>query len=402
MDKIYDVAIAGSGQAGMFCALKIAQKYKNIQGVLIDFGRPPQKRRRFLEGAMGALPSSDMKFYQSDLDKVSDIIGKRSCLSANKQVSSALKKVTNIKVVEDKLPKSSLVKLFNSNGFEVLKNDYMQLYPKDIHALSRSVFPEIEEAGNIDFSFDNDIYNIYKKDGLFILECEQGIIKSKKLLLATGRAGWMWYTKLYKQCGIVDSNNVARFGMRIETPASNMKDFNKSNCSIVREDLELGPINWFGTVIPEDHYYFASSEFRSNERRWATKNASFSLIGNVPYSDGAEQADRIAKLTFILTNDRVSKEKISAFLKDKSKVSIIPEYTWFKDKIEELQGIIPNIISNGYMHVPTIKTLPPKINIGKNLETEVDGLFVAGESAGVIGLLAASVMGFHAAVGLCK
>jgi uncharacterized FAD-dependent dehydrogenase len=44
----------------------------------------------------------------------------------------------------------------------------------------------------------------------------------------------------------------------------------------------------------------------------------------------------------------------------------------------------------------------PKINIGNDLSTEIDGMFVVGESAGIQGLLAAGVMGLIAADSVSK
>jgi uncharacterized FAD-dependent dehydrogenase len=37
--------------------------------------------------------------------------------------------------------------------------------------------------------------------------------------------------------------------------------------------------------------------------------------------------------------------------------------------------------------------MAPSVTLGDNLETEVSGMYVAGESAGVSGLLAAAMMG---------
>lgn len=404
MKKTYDVVIIGAGPSGMFCALKLAQKHKNIKCALIDFGRPPQKRRRQLEGAMGCLPSSNMRLYLNDLDLVSDIVGKRSTTFGNKYIMKQFSNVAKCTVIKDKLPKISVVKKFKSNNFSLIKNDYIQLYPKDVHTLSRQIFPEMEDAGNIDFHFDTSVFNMSKKGSTFILETESGQIHSKKVVLATGRSGWMWTNNIFKQFGLIKDNNIIKIGLRVEAPATNMKDFNKSNCSIIRDDIELQKISWNGTIIPEDHYDFAASEFRSNERRWASKNVSFKLVGNMPTenNDGIEQTDRLSKLTFVLTNDRISKEKISLFLADKSKVSIINEYHWFKDKLIELQDIIPAVINKGFFHVPTFTSMPAKININKTLETDVKGLYVSGESAGVEGILAASVMGSVVANSISK
>jgi uncharacterized FAD-dependent dehydrogenase len=60
------------------------------------------------------------------------------------------------------------------------------------------------------------------------------------------------------------------------------------------------------------------------------------------------------------------------------------------------------LITRGYFHVPDIDTSSCKINIANNLETEIDGLFVAGESAGITGIAAAGIMGAVAAEGVVK
>ena len=209
---------------------------------------------------------------------------------------------------------------------------------------------------------------------------------------------------MYASLGIIDNNDTARFGIRIETNSSVMKDFNKSNCTLLKgNDLEIGPLSWYGTVIPEDHLDLAISAFRSNENRWKSDKVSFNLIGNRPFPEaGFEQTDRIGKLTFVLANDRIVKERVSAILTGKSRISIIPEYEWLKSVITELSAIIPEISTKAYFHVPTIVPSAPKINIGDNLETEVGGMFVVGESAGIHGILAAGTMGIIAADAVCK
>src|SRR5574339_575618 len=112
--------------------------------------------------------------------------------------------------------------------------------------------------------------------------------------------------------------------------STHLKDFNKSNCTLTKgSDLEIGPFSWYGTVIPEDHLDLAISAFRSNENRWKTDKVSFSLIGNRPFPNtGFEETDRMGKLAFVLANDRVIKERVSAILTKKSRISIIDEYNW--------------------------------------------------------------------------
>lgn len=400
----YDVGIIGAGVAGAFATLKLAKDHKNAKVILFDLGRPPMKRRRQLEGWLGCLPNSDGKLYLNDLDKIVDITGLRKAKAAHHWFHKTISNIDTFKVIKDKPLSISLDKRFKKAGYEVSLNDYMQMYPKDIHALSKYMAEIIEHNKNVAFKFDAEVLRVQKQKNMFLVQTEDGEYRCKKLIIAVGRSGWRWAKELFANFGIIDNNDIARFGIRIETSSTNMKEFNRSNCTITKGDgLELGPFSWYGTVIPEDHLDVAISAFRSNENRWKSDKVSFSLIGNRPFpGTGFEQTDRIGKLTFVLANDRIIKERVSTIIAGKSKISIIPEYEWLKETLTDLGNVIPEIMAKAYFHVPTINPLAPKINIGSNLETEVDGMFVVGESAGIHGILSAGITGVLAADAVCK
>lgn len=404
MSNIYDIGIIGAGVAGSFAAYKIAKDHKNTKAILFDLGRGPAKRRRQIEGWLGCLPNSDGKFYLTDQSKVASLVGTRKAKSSLTWVSKLISNISDFKTIKDKSPSVSLEKKIKKAGYDVALNDHIQLYPKEIHALSKFMANYIESAGNVTFSFDNEVFSITKQKNMFTVTTETQEFKCKKILMAVGRSGWRWVNDVYSKFGIIENNDTARYGIRIEMPSSCLKDFNKSNCTLMKsKDLEIGPFSWFGTVIPEDHVDLAISAFRSNENRWKTDKVSFSFIGNRHMAGiGMEQTDRIGKLTFVLSNDRIVKEKVSTILSKKSKISIIPEYDWLVEDLKQLSLVIPDLLTKAYFHVPTIMPLAASINIGDNLESEVDGLFVAGESAGVTGLLSAACMGCLAVDGMCK
>ena len=400
----FDVGIIGAGVAGAFATMKMAKDHKTVKTILFDLGRPPMKRRRQLEGWLGCLPNSDGKLYLSDLNKVTDLVGLRKSKASYNWLYKTISNVEDFKVVKDRAPSAAAERRLKKIGYEVSLNDHIQMYPKDIHALSKFMSESIEKYKNITFSFDNEVKKIRKEKNLFVVSTETQEYRCKKLIIAVGRSGWRWARDLYNDFGIVDNNDIAKFGIRIELSAQVMKEFNKSNCSLIKgSDIEIGPMSWYGTVIPEDHLDLAISAFRSNENRWKSDKVSFSLIGNRPFSNtGFEQTDRIGKLMFVLCNDRIIRERVAHILTGKAKVSMIKEYDWLKETIDELSTAIPELTTKAYYHVPTIMPLAPKINIGSNLETEVEGMFVVGESAGVHGILAAGVMGAIAADNVCK
>lgn len=400
--KVYDVAIIGGGVAGVFAAKKISQS-SDVKCILFDVGRPQGKRRMQTLGWFGCFPSSDGKLYQHDVTSIASISGNRKAKSSQTWVLNYLKKHIELSLSKDKKILKTTEKKLKTAGFDYHYNDYVQLYPKDIHAVSKALADEIEESGNIDLSFDNEVYSIHKKKGHFSIITHEGEFLSKKVLVAAGRSGWRWVSGLFEQFGIVDSNDVASFGIHGEISSSYMKDFNKSNCTFFNDEISVGPLSWNGTVIPEDHFDLAISAFRSNENRWKSDKVSFKIIGFRQFEkSGIEQTNRLGTLAFVLSNDRISKERISSIVHKKSKISIIPEYDWLIESVEKIATVIPEFITKGYFHIPTILPMPPKINVGNNFSTEIDNFYVAGESAGIPGLMGAATSGVLAAEGILK
>lgn len=402
-DRHFDVGIIGGGIAGAFAALKLAETHKNIKTILFEYGRAPQKRRRFLEGWFGCFPTGDGKIYENDLNKILNVADGRRTKTAHKWFFNHLNHVDKVKLTKNKQPSTQTQKRIKEAGFSLLIDDYYQWKPDSIHQLSKHVADKIEDGGNITFSFDNEVYTILKQKKNFLISSAEGDYYCKKVILCVGRSGWRWVNKLYKDLGILCSDNHALYGVRVELPAQYMKEFNKSHCSFYNDNLTVGPLSWAGSVIQEDHADLTISAFRSNEERWKTDKVFFSLTGKQYFENaGTKQTDRLAKLAFLLSGDRVGREKIKDLIKGSTQLNLIPEFSWIPEKLESLITIVPQIINRGYFHYPDIVTMTSKININSNLETEIEGLFVAGESAGVSGIAAAGIMGALAAESVCK
>jgi uncharacterized FAD-dependent dehydrogenase len=401
--SFFDIGIIGSGVAGTFATYKIVHNYKGLKTLVIETGRTARKRRTQMQAFLGLLPSSNGQLFLNDLQKVAEITSKKKTQAAFQWHKLHTQKILNFDLIKDRPLSNSLDRKIKKAGFQVKLNNHIQLVPQEIHNLSKFISDQINDNDKITSIFDTEVVKIIKEKDHFTIITENSEYKCKRILLSVGRSGWRWATALYQELGIVENNDYADFGVRVEMAAAALKDFNHSNCSLLREDLEIGPLSWHGTIIPEDHFDMAISSFRSNESRWETDKVSFNLFGHRYFpNNAAEQINRIGQLTFILTNDRISREKISTLLTKRSKISIMPEYDWLKEVILELNQFMPEIINKGYFHIPTIFPMVPKINIGTNLATEIDGMFVAGESAGIHGILAAITSGIIAGDSLCK
>jgi len=392
-----DCGIIGGGVAGVFAALRISENYPNLKTIIFDISAPAAKRRRFLEGWLGCLPNSNGRFYVSDFEKLSSMIDGRKSHHISKWVLDQLKNISNIKETKNQSPTASLQKKIKQDGFEISHSNYYQWYPEQIHLLSKNIVDRMQDNKNLIFSFENEVYKILKKKNYFLVSTSQGDFACKKILLCAGRSGWRWVNNLYKEFGLVTEDQ-GSFGIRAEIGSQYMKEFNQSHCTISNEEIEIGPLNWFGTVIPEDHADLVLSGFRSNEVRWKSDKVSFSILNkNLFKNDGVNQIDRIAKLSFIIANDRVAKDKIKNILNKNSQLNLLPEFSWLTDTLNKVNNFIPELISKGSFFIPEVNPLCSKINIKNNLETDIEDFFVAGESAGYKGLLFAAASGAAAA-----
>lgn len=399
----YDVAIIGAGVAGAFAALRFAEQHKNVKVILFDLGRPPGKRRRQLEGWFGCFPTGDGKIYMNDINRVAEITDGRRAKAINRWFMSHMNEINPAKIIKNKKPDQKILKKFETSGFAYESHDYIQWRPDAIHQLSRQIAERIKAAGNITFSFDNEVFNLLKQQGLFSINTNEGEFHCKKVILCTGRSGWRWINKLYRDFGILSEDDKAMFGIRAELSAQYMKEFNRSHCSFRRNDLIIGPLSWNGSIIQEDHADLTIAAFRSNEDRWKSDRVFFSIIGLRDFKNsGCKQTDRLSKLGFLLAGDRVGREKIRPFIRNLSQLNLVPEYAWLPTAIKELSEMVPAILNRGFFHYPDIIPLMSKIHLGNNLESEVDGLYIAGENAGVSGIAAAAIMGGIAAESIIK
>src|SRR5574343_567065 len=249
MNINFDVAIIGSGVAGSFAAARLAQKHSKNKTLLLEFGASPAKRRRFLEGYLGSLPNGDGKLYTQDFDQVINIADGRSAKSANQWIMDILKEVNPMKLIKDKGPNPNIIKKIKQENYELKLNDYYQRKPDSIHQLSRILAEEIDNK--IEAKFDTEVTKISKKRGVFTITSTSGEFQCKKIILCAGRSGWRWVNSLFKDLGLLINDDYAKFGIRLEMIAKHLKEFNGSHCVLSNEEIEVGPLSWAGTVIPE-------------------------------------------------------------------------------------------------------------------------------------------------------
>lgn len=397
--QVYDIGIIGAGVSGCLASLRLLEK-SDASIIVFDIGRPFAKRRRQLEGALGCFPNSDGKLYLDNFDQFQhrNLNNVRKYLYKLLETSGPTTESKNNNIL------AGVKKKITDSNYKIHYHNYIQWKPENIHKLSKYLVERYESYNDkITFSFDNEVFSIHKKNNYFLISSEKGDFFCKKILLNPGRSGWRWATKFYQDFGILEENNHSWLGVKFEIPGYCMKDFNKSHVSLLKEDTIIGPISWGGTVVPEDHADLVVSSFRSNEDRWKTEKVSFSVYKKqISLNYGIQHSERLAKLTYLLFNDRVSKEKNKIFIKKKSQLNLLSEFNWLIHQMDELNNIINDFNNKASYYIPDILCKPGKIKLSKDFETNVDGLFVTGEAAGINGIIGAMTSGVIAADKMIK
>lgn len=403
MSHIFDIAILGSGPAGLSALNQLQTLAPQKSIVLFELGRPPGKRRRQIEGWMGAVPFGDGKIWKNDSQKVFQRILNKKALDLGEIIWSKIQEEFKLKSGKENLPSNNLQNKIFELGFQIENNSYLQCKPDQFHFLSRLLTQQFENYDNLLSKYDTEVKSIQYINKLFQIKTENEEFAAQKLLIATGRSGWRWSSNLLQELNITNENKIAKLGVFLEFPASQLKEFNFTNCKLIKDNFEVGNFLWQGTIIPEDHADLILSSFRSNEDRWKSEKVAFPISYSFSVEDhGIEETARIGQLALLLFNDRVSREKIKIFMKKKSQLNLLPEFSPLHQILLDLEKLISDFGSRGYLHAPYFQTHTPSFFLDQHCQSEIPGLYFAGESAGVSGILSAVLMGHLAGESLAE
>jgi hypothetical protein len=394
MSQFFDIAILGSGPAGLATLNQLQTLAPQKSVLLLELGRPPGKRRRQIEGWMGAVPFSDGKIWKNDAQKVFQRLNNKKAIDLGNIIWTKSQEELKLKVGKENLPTTNMQKKILDLGFQIENNSYLQCKPEQFHYLSKILSQQFENYENLTSKYDTEVKRIEYVNNLFKIFTEKEEFQAEKVLIATGRSGWRWSTELLETLNISHENKIAKLGVFLEFPLSQMRDFNFTSCKLLKNNFEIGPFFWQGTIIPEDHADLILSSFRSNEERWKTEKVAFPVSYSFSVSEkGVQETTRLGQLALLLFNDRVSREKIKIFMKRKSQLNLLPEFNSLHEIFNDLEKLISDFGLRGYLHAPYFPTHAPLFDLDQNCQSEIPGLYFVGESAGVSGILSAVLMG---------
>ena len=452
----YDIIIVGAGPAGIFTALEIIQK-ANLKVLLIEKGNDIEKRNcpmeltgkcvhcsicNILSGWGGAGAYSDGKLNLSPyiggfLDKYID---RQKLVELIEYVDKIyLRFGAPEKVYEPEIHTAEQIKAKASkNGLLFIPSKIRHIGTEKCVEVLRAIREELSKK--VDIIFNSHVSKIVVNKGKAIgVELnDKRKIYSNYIVVAPGRAGSSWLSSEAKRLRLSTELNPVDIGVRVEVPASVCEELTKVcyepkfiyYSKTFDDTVRTFCVNPYGEVVREN----INGIWTVNGHSYAhkkTDNTNFAILSSTyftePFREPILYGQSIAKLANYLgqgvliqrlgdlkkgrrsTHERILRNTVQPTLKDATPgdLSFVLPYRYLVNIVEMLEAldkVMPGLNNNHtLLYGVEIKLYSMRLKLTKNLETEIENLFAAGDGAGISrGLIQASVSGILVAREILK
>ena len=449
MNKNYDVVVVGAGPAGIMACYELYLKQPELKVLLIDKGQDvmnrhcPIKEKKIKScpiiknnepgclpacsitaGFGGAGACSDGKF-----NITSEFGGWLTDYLSTDEVEDIIQYVDNLylkhgatKEITD--PTTDKVKEIEHRGYAVglklLRAKVRHLGTEENLRIMTEMSTKLKE--HIDMLFKTAVKEVLVEDNRakgVILENGE-VINAKKVVLAPGRDGSAWLTKVLKKHGLELYNNQVDIGVRVETSNIVMEEINNNlyegkfiyNTSVGTK-VRTFCSNPSGHVVIENHSgTMLANGHAYHDPKLGSKNTNFALLVShtfsEPFNEPNEFAHEVSRLANKLSNGSVMVQRYGDIkrgrrttekrLKEGYTVPTLKEavpgdlglvlpYNTMKsiiEMIEALDKVTPGIANeHTLLYGVEAKFYSARPKVREGFECKIDDLYVAGDGAGL-------------------
>lgn len=451
--KKYDIIVVGAGAAGVFMSYEFAKRGINASVLVLDKGGSLGERIcpikagktktcvkcepcHIMNGYGGAGTLSDGKYnittqFGGDLH---NYVGVEEAMNLMEYVDEVL---CNMGGADAKLYSTTNSKLKT----ECLKYDLHLLEAKVRHlGTDRNVrilgkmFEYSSEK--VDMQFHTVITDVnIEEDGTFTVISDKGEeYNCRDLVLATGRSGSKWISKVCDKFGVVQKKNRVDIGVRVELPAEVFKHITDDvyESKIMYQTDKYNDLvrtfcmNPYGEVVSENTNGIVTVNGHSyDDPALHTENTNFALLVSnsftEPFDDSNEYGESIAKLSNMLgggvllqrfgdlVKGRRSSERRMrkcftkpTLMATPGDLSLVIPKRQLDDIIEmvyALDKIAPGTANEDtLLYGVEVKFYNSVVKVDNNLQTAVPNLYALGDGSGVTHSLSqSSASGVHVA-----
>lgn len=449
MNKNYDVIVVGAGPAGIMACYELYLKQPSLSVLLVDKGQDvmnrhcPIKEKKIKscpiikDNSPGCLPACSITagfggagaYSDGKFNITSEFGGWLTDYLSTDEVEGIIHYVDNLylkhgatKEITD--PTTDKVKEIERRGYAVglklLRAKVRHLGTEENLRIMTEMSTELKE--HIDMLFKTAVKEVIVEDNHatgIILENGE-IIKAKKIVLAPGRDGSAWLTKVLKKHGLELYNNQVDIGVRVETSNIVMEEINKHlyegkfvyNTSVGTK-VRTFCSNPSGHVVIENHSgTMLANGHAYHDPKLGSNNTNFALLVShtfsEPFNEPNEFAHEVSRLANKLSNGSVMVQRYGDIkrgrrttqkrLKEGYTVPTLKEavpgdlglvlpYNTMKsiiEMIEALDNVTPGIANeHTLLYGVEAKFYSARPKVREGFECEIDDLYVAGDGAGL-------------------
>jgi uncharacterized FAD-dependent dehydrogenase len=437
--KEYDVIIVGGGPAGLFAAYYLAE-YSNLKVLVIEKGKTPLKRKcpikdvgcikcqpcNILCGIGGAGLFSDGKLNfihklgKTDLTQFLDASAAMALIDETEQIFNRFN--MDGQVFPTDMDKAREIrKEARKHGIDLLLIKQKHLGSDNLPGHIAGMADYVADRGVVFHHSEEAMELLVKNGAIQGLKTNRATYSSANVILAPGRVGAEWVAKAVREHGIEVSQRGIEVGVRVEVHNEIMQDLCTTiydptffiRTSKYDDQTRTFCTNLGGFVALENYQDFVCVNGHAYMDK-KSENTNFAFLSKVvltdPVEDNQAYGESIGKLATLIgggkpllqrygdlkrgrrsTWNRVKNSYIDPTFKSVTCGDIamaLPEriLTNLVDGLDQLNDVIPGVANDEtLLYAPEIKFFATQVATDNNLETEINGLFVAGDGPGVAG-----------------